>query len=92
MLLKKDAIKRESVSVAFETLSRSLGKYFEPYVLEILPIILKSLGDPIPEVRMATDNAAKEIMKTQPRLVLRSLSHWPFPILMKLPGDRKGVS
>ena len=60
---EKDAIKRESVSVAFETLSRSLGKYFEPYVLEILPIILKSLGDPIPEVRLATDNAAKEIMK-----------------------------
>lgn len=60
---EKDAIKRESVSICFETLSKSLGKYFEPYVLEILPIILKSLGDPVPEVRTATDNAAKEIMK-----------------------------
>lgn len=60
---EKDTVKRESVSIAFETLSRSLGKYFEPYVLEILPIILKSLGDPVPEVRLATDNAAKEIMK-----------------------------
>ena len=86
---EKDAIKRESVSVAFETLSRSLGKYFEPYVLEILPIILKSLGDPIPEVRMATDNAAKEIMKNTTSFGVKKLIPLAISILMKLPGDRK---
>ncbi|CAD1812517.1 unnamed protein product [Candida parapsilosis] len=60
---KKDAVKRESVSLVFESLSKSLGKFFEPFVFEILPIILKNLGDMSSEVRVATDNAAKEIMK-----------------------------
>lgn len=60
---KKDAVKRESVSLVFESLSKSLGKFFEPFVFEILPIILKNLGDTLSEVRVATDNAAKEIMK-----------------------------
>lgn len=60
---KKNAHMREGVSFAFECLSQSLGKFFEPYVIEVLPIILKSLGDTAPEVRLATDNAAKVIMK-----------------------------
>ncbi|KAG7664813.1 GCN1 [[Candida] subhashii] len=60
---KKNPARREGVSFAFECLSQSLGKFFEPYVIEILPIILKSLGDSVPEVRQATDDAAKEIMK-----------------------------
>lgn len=60
---KKNTQRREGVSFAFECLSQSLGKYFEPYVIEVLPIILKSLGDLNPEVREATDMAAKQIMK-----------------------------
>lgn len=60
---KKDPVKRESVSLAFESLSKTMSKYFEPFVFEILPIILKSLGDAQAEVRQATDEAAKEIMK-----------------------------
>ncbi|CAK9439732.1 uncharacterized protein LODBEIA_P38320 [Lodderomyces beijingensis] len=60
---KKDAVKRESVSLVFESLSKSLGKLFEPFVFEILPIILKNLGDAQAEVRTATDDSAKEIMK-----------------------------
>lgn len=60
---KKDPARREGVSFVFECLSLSLGKFFEPYVIEILPILLKSLGDPVPEVREATDMAAREIMK-----------------------------
>ncbi|KAI3404325.2 GCN1 [Candida oxycetoniae] len=60
---KKDPIKRQSVSLAFEALSKSLGRYFEPFVFEILPIILRCLGDVQNEVRIATDDAAKEIMK-----------------------------
>ncbi|ESW98430.1 hypothetical protein KL918_005153 [Ogataea parapolymorpha] len=60
---KKNPHKREGVSFAFETLSQSLGALFEPYVIEILPIVLRSLGDPSPEVREATDYAARMIMK-----------------------------
>ncbi|KAK9366703.1 armadillo-type protein [Lipomyces kononenkoae] len=60
---KKDPKKRQGVQFAFETLSMSLGQYFEPYVIEILPLLLSSLGDASPEVREATADAAKEIMK-----------------------------
>lgn len=61
---KKDPKRRESVSIAFECLSVTLGKYFEPYVIEILPILLKSLGDAVPEVRDATSHAARVIMQS----------------------------
>ncbi|KAK9454211.1 armadillo-type protein [Dipodascopsis uninucleata] len=60
---KKDPKKRQGVQFAFETLSMSLGRYFEPYAIEILPYLLNSLGDMSPEVREATAEAAKEIMK-----------------------------
>ncbi|KAK9239459.1 armadillo-type protein [Lipomyces kononenkoae] len=60
---KKDPKKRQGVQFAFETLSMSLGRNFEPYVIEILPLLLSSLGDASPEVREATADAAKEIMK-----------------------------
>ncbi|CCF57283.1 hypothetical protein KAFR_0C02900 [Kazachstania africana CBS 2517] len=59
---KKEANRRESVAFAFEYLSRSLKEYFEPYVIEVLPTILKNLGDSIPEVREATAEATKAIM------------------------------
>lgn len=54
---------REGVSFVFECLSQSLGARFEPYVIEVLPIILKFLGDASPQVREATDYAARQIMK-----------------------------
>ncbi|KAK7204005.1 armadillo-type protein [Myxozyma melibiosi] len=60
---KKDPKKRQGVQFAFETLSMSLGKFFEPYAIEILPFLLTSLGDASNEVREATSDAAKEIMK-----------------------------
>ncbi|ODQ79468.1 hypothetical protein BABINDRAFT_180589 [Babjeviella inositovora NRRL Y-12698] len=60
---KKDPKRREGVAFAFECLSQCLGKFFEPYVIEILPVILKSLGDTAPEVREATDYATRSIMK-----------------------------
>ncbi|GAV51397.1 hypothetical protein ZYGR_0AD05800 [Zygosaccharomyces rouxii] len=59
---KKEAKKRESVAYAFEYLSISLGKFFEPYVIELLPNILKNLGDSVPDVRNATADATKAIM------------------------------
>jgi len=59
---KKQPIRRESVAYAFEYLSKSLKKFFEPYVIEVLPNILKNLGDAVPEVRNATAEATKAIM------------------------------
>ncbi|CUS22983.1 LAQU0S07e04654g1_1 [Lachancea quebecensis] len=59
---KKDPVRRESVAFAFECLSKVLNKFFEPYVIEVLPNILKNLGDSVPEVREATANATKAIM------------------------------
>lgn len=60
---RKDVKKRQGAQFAFECLSQSLASYFEPYALEIIPVILASLGDSVPEVREATSYAAKQIMK-----------------------------
>lgn len=54
---------REGVAFLVDCLSQSLGSAFEPYVIELLPVILKSLGDPSNSVREATDLAARQIMK-----------------------------
>ncbi|PVH13735.1 uncharacterized protein CXQ87_001853 [Candidozyma duobushaemuli] len=61
---KKGERMREGVSFALDCLSQSLGARFEPYVIEALPIILKSLGDSSAAVREATDMAARQIMKS----------------------------
>ncbi|KAF7497762.1 hypothetical protein DV113_004188 [Geotrichum candidum] len=60
---RRDPKKRQGAQFAFETLSQSLGSFFEPYALEIIPLILASLGDTTPEVRDATTYAARQIMK-----------------------------
>ncbi|AET38079.1 Gcn1p Ecym_2344 [Eremothecium cymbalariae DBVPG len=59
---KKDPKRRESVAYAFECLSKSLGKLFEPYVIRVLPNILKNLGDSVPDVRDSTAEATKSIL------------------------------
>lgn len=59
---KKEVKRRESVAFAFEYFSKSLKQFFEPYVIEVLPNILKNLGDPVPEVRDATAEATKAFM------------------------------
>lgn len=61
---KKDPKKRQGAQFAFECLSQALGKLFEPYVIELLPLILTSLGDNATEVREATSQAARVIMKS----------------------------
>ena len=55
---------REGVAFVLDCLLQSLGAYFEPYVIETLPLVLKSLGDASPGVREATDMAARQIMKS----------------------------
>ncbi|KAJ3223816.1 translational activator of GCN4 [Clydaea vesicula] len=59
---KKNLQKREGALFAYETLSRALGRLFEPYVMQILPVLLNCYGDSSKEVREATHDACKVIM------------------------------
>ena len=59
---KKDTNAREGGLLAFECLSSKLGRLFEPYVIQILPMLLASLGDGKVEVREAADTASRVIM------------------------------
>ncbi|KAG0366840.1 translational activator of GCN4 [Gamsiella multidivaricata] len=59
---KKDAHAREGAMIAFETLSQTLGRLFEPYVIQILPLLLVCFGDPVMDVRQATSDTARAIM------------------------------
>ena len=45
-----------------ETLSATLRRNFEPYVVELLPSLLSSFGDASSDVREAAEDAAKIIM------------------------------
>ncbi|KAF9359136.1 translational activator of GCN4 [Mortierella sp. AD094] len=59
---KKDAHAREGAMIAFETLSQTLGRLFEPYVIQILPLLLVCFGDSVTDVRQATSDTARAIM------------------------------
>lgn len=53
---------REGALFAFECLVERLGRLFEPYVIQILPMLLVAFGDGDPGVREATDGASRAIM------------------------------
>lgn len=53
---------REGALLAFETLSATLGRVFEPYIVEVIPNLLTLFGDTNTYVREATQYAAKVIM------------------------------
>ncbi|PHH91372.1 hypothetical protein CDD83_733 [Cordyceps sp. RAO-2017] len=56
---KKDANQREASLLAFELLSVILGRLFEPYVIQIVPLLLSGFGDTNGDVRDACLAAAK---------------------------------
>ncbi len=59
---KKDDKQRQGAMLAFECLSDTLGRLFEPYVIHILPLLLAGCGDSVPMVREAADGAARAVM------------------------------
>ncbi|BGP36319.1 translational activator of GCN4 [Rhodotorula kratochvilovae] len=59
---KKTMQARQGAVFGYEILSTVLGRLFEPYIQEILPTLLAAFGDSSPDVRDATQDAAKAIM------------------------------
>ncbi|CAA7260345.1 unnamed protein product [Cyclocybe aegerita] len=59
---KKHYESRQGVMFAFETLSSTLGRLFEPYITFALPILLTLFGDGTADVRESTQDAARVIM------------------------------
>ncbi|CAH0491585.1 unnamed protein product [Peronospora farinosa] len=53
---------RQGAMLVFECLSQRLGLLFEPYIIVILPIMLKCSADASPQVREAASHTAKGIM------------------------------
>lgn len=56
---KKDPNARQGAVLAFELFSQILGRTFEPYIIQIVPQLLASFGDPLIDVREACLDAAK---------------------------------
>lgn len=62
---------RQGALFAIETLSATLGRLFEPYVIELLPLLLTAFGDASADVREATQDASKVIMANMSGYVCR---------------------
>lgn len=56
---KKESNQREAALLGFELFSTILGRLFEPYVIEIVPLLLTGFGDTNADVRDACLAAAK---------------------------------
>ncbi|CAO3601364.1 unnamed protein product [Absidia cylindrospora] len=53
---------RQGALFAFETLSATLGRLFEPYIVQIIPLLLVCFSDANMDVREASSDAARVIM------------------------------
>lgn len=53
---------RQGAVFAFETLSATLGRVFEPYIISIIPLLLTLFGDSNGDVREAVSDSARVIM------------------------------
>jgi len=70
---KKHFEARQGALFAFETMAALLGRLFEPYILEVVPLLLTSLGDQTPDVREATQDASKVIMANMSGYCVKSV-------------------
>jgi hypothetical protein len=59
---KKNYQSRQGAVFAYETLTATLGRAFEPYLISVVPSLLTLFGDSQADVREATSDAAKVIM------------------------------
>ncbi|XP_050917035.1 protein ILITYHIA [Lathyrus oleraceus] len=59
---RNSAKSREGALLGFECLCETLGKLFEPYVIEMLPLLLVSFSDQVAAVREAAECAARAMM------------------------------
>ncbi|CAN1233879.1 Protein ILITYHIA [Linum perenne] len=59
---RNSAKSREGALLAFECLCEKLGKLFEPYVIQMLPVLLVSFSDQVVAVREAAECAARAMM------------------------------
>ncbi|GME36190.1 Translational activator Gcn1 [Neofusicoccum parvum] len=56
---KKDQNARQGAFLAYELLALVLGRIFEPYVIQVVPVLLAGFGDTSADVREACLDAAK---------------------------------
>ena len=80
---------RQGALFAIECLSERLGLLFEPYVITIVPILLKSFSHASDHVRSAAQGAAKVIMG---RLSAHGVKQVLTPILTSLPEETQWKS
>ncbi|KAG5549672.1 hypothetical protein RHGRI_014840 [Rhododendron griersonianum] len=59
---RNSAKSREGALLAFECLCEKLGRLFEPYVIQMLPLLLVSFSDQVVAVREAAECAARAMM------------------------------
>ncbi|KAF5735270.1 translational activator GCN1 [Tripterygium wilfordii] len=59
---RNSAKSREGALLAFECLCEKLGRLFEPYVIQMLPLLLVSFSDNVVAVREAAECAARSMM------------------------------
>lgn len=75
---------RQGAFFVFELLSERLGMLFEPYVITIMPVLLKSFSHTSDHVREAAQAAAKTILA---KLSAHGVKQVLSPIILSLPTE-----